>query len=522
MLKFLKIRAFARRYWNTTTKVALFAITILILLAVTRIILSSADAVEGETFTRSVALSPASAISAEKGLEVSGIVVAKTQGDLRTKSTGIITKVYREVSETVGAGAIIATMENASELAGVAQSKASVAQAKANLSKVSGGTLAQRLEVLSLSTQNAKDTLREAEIGVQNTLLNAYITTDTSFVGGVDSLFKDADGANPTLTFITTNGIAEIEAEHSRFVLQKTLDRQKEVSSKILYFSGDNLINEINLVESEMLLMKDTLDKLIAALDGSTGVSKVVANTARSSVLSTRSALSSSRGALNAAKNAVIVAEENESIGALSEDTDIAEAQVQSALAGLAQSYARLEDTYVRAPVSGVITRLSIKPGDFVNSFQDVGLVASRGALEVEAFVSVSISKQLTVGDKVTVDGVYAGVITSISESIDPIKRQIEIRVAILEEASIPNGSRTSITFFNKSAETIRVPISALKLIGSDSFVFTVVNGKLVSIPVTLGEIVQNSVTLTSGVAPSTEIVLDARGLNEGDSVNIK
>ncbi|GEM_PF-6546464 len=54
-------------------------------------------------------------------------------------------------------------MENASELAGVAQPKA-------NLSKVSGGTLAQRQEVLSLSTQNAKNSLKEAEIGVQNTL----------------------------------------------------------------------------------------------------------------------------------------------------------------------------------------------------------------------------------------------------------------------------------------------------------------------------------------------------------------
>ncbi|GEM_PF-5525289 len=68
MFKFLKIRVFARRYWNKSAKVALFAISLLIVLAVTRIILVSADAVEGETFTRSVTLSPAGLVSAGKGL----------------------------------------------------------------------------------------------------------------------------------------------------------------------------------------------------------------------------------------------------------------------------------------------------------------------------------------------------------------------------------------------------------------------------------------------------------------------
>lgn len=225
------------------------------------------------------------------------------------------------------------------------------------------------------------------------------------------------------------------------------------------------------------------------------------------------------------------MAEENQSqgvTGAQLEDIEVAQAQLDAAQAALAQSVAQLENTRVRAPVTGLVTILTVDLGDFVSAFQDVGLVANEGALEILAFVSPSAVERLVVGGRVLVDRNYEGVITSIALGVDPLKRQVEVRVALVsDDASITNGSRATVEFLNIETQeidettSILIPISALKLVGSDAFVFTVnvSDNTLVAHQVELGSVVQASVEIVNGITRETVIVLDARGLNEGDTV---
>lgn len=540
---FKNVRARATRYTNKRTLVAAGIVGAFLLFAIVKAIIGGGSAAEDEVAIRQVTVAPAGLVSELNAVfESTGEVKSQAQGDLRAQTAGIITYVNARVGQRVTAGTIIASIENASQRASVAQAQAGVAQAEASFEKVKGGTRTEQLAVLAATTQSAQRSLDEAVTSVRNTLLSAYTTTDTSFTGGVDEIYNDADSANPELVFNSRNNAALIASEHARFLLQATIERHAAASTRTSLLDAEALRTELEKVEDEFFVMKETLDEIITALDGAiTSASvtsanitayKTTANAARTSVLSTLTSLSSARSTLNNAENALTIAKENEAqgvTGAQQEDISAAEAQVESAQATLAQAIAQLEKTRVRAPVTGVVTILTVEPGDFVSAFQDVGLVANNGALEIQTYVSSNAVKRISVGAPALVDGAYEGVITSIAPGIDPVKRQVEVKVALVsDEVTLTHGARVTVKFL--SADTaveptedtgaLLVPISALKLRGDQSFVFTVTPENILkAIPVELGEVVQASVEVVSGLSRDTQIVLDARGLNDGDEV---
>lgn len=544
-----KMRALWARYSRRRgAQVALLIVILFVGIATTKAVLSSGAGEVTESSARQVVTAPAGIASElDSVLETTGEVKSQTQGDLRAQRAGVITSVNARVGQRVTAGTIIATIENASERASVAQAQASVAQAQANLNKVTGGARNEELAVLAETTQRNIKALEEAKTATRNTLLSAYATTDAAFSGGIDVMFTDARGANPKLRFISRNSSQATAAEHARFLLQSTIERHNASSSQPSPGTAVELIAEINKVEQEMFKMKTALDNVISALDGAVANASVsesaitsyqtTATSARTSVLSTLSSLSTARGNIESAQSALTIAQENQSqgvTGAQQEDIDVAQAQLESAQASLAQAVAQLENTRVRAPVTGVVTILTVSAGDFVTSFQDIGLIANNNALEIQTYIPSSAVNRITVGDKARINRTYDGVVTSIAPGIDPTKRQVEVHIALVDEnTNIPHGSRVSVEFLSgatghatvdtEATSTILIPISALKLIGDEAFVFIVTeNQTLEALPVTLGSVVQSSIQVLGGIERTTEIVIDARGLNVGDTVIVK
>ncbi|MAJ97095.1 MAG: hypothetical protein CMI56_00585 [Parcubacteria group bacterium] len=535
-------RAFVRRYSTKRTGIALLIIVIFLGFGIGKSVVNSGADSETVVIPRQVTTSPAGLVSQlESVLETTGEVQSQTQGDLRAQRAGVITSVNARVGQQVRAGTIIASIENASERASVAQAQATVAQATASFNKISGGTRDEQLAVLKANTASALQSMNETTASARNTLLSAYAASDTAFSGGIDVFFSNPDGANPKLMFVSTNSSQAIAAEHGRFILENTINRHAAASEDVSTLSNAEVRTEIDVLEKEMLEIKSMLDNVISALDGAVPTAsittttiasyKTTASAARTSILGTLSSLSAARGALNAAQTALTVAQENESqgiTGAQPEDVAVAQAQLESAQATLAQAVAQLENTRVRAPVTGIVTILTIDKGDFVTSFQDIGLVANDNALEIETFVAPNTIDRIAVGGRALINRKHEGVITSIAPGVDPVKRQVEVRIALVAE-SVPltHGSRVSVEFLNLASQdiskddaSIRVPISSLKLVGDDAFVFVVNEENILeSMPVKLGSVVQSSIEIVSGINRNTEIVLDARGLTEGTTV---
>lgn len=488
-----------------------------------------------------------------------GTVQSVSEADLRAERAGTITQVYRKSGEFVGAGTIIAAISNAQEAAGVQAARADiesaeagVAQATAALNKVRGGTREQQLAILKSSTANARSALDEAMVSTKNALSSAYAVVDSGISRGTDSLFVDADGVNPQTRFQSTNYSEKIRASNQRLSLSNIINRERAATQSIHAINNvAEIKNELATTEGELREVKEFLDTLLIALDGAivtSGVSesniasyKTITEAARSSALGALSSLSGSRAGLARAESAFNIARENESLGvtgAQAEDVEAAEATLALAKAGLSRARAGLasasavyEKTLIRTPISGTLTTLSIDRGDFVNMYQSVGVVANSGNLEILAHVSKAMADTLTVGSSVLIEKKYKGTITNVATGLDPVLRQVQVRIAVDNPNNeLAHGESVSIEISQKEVAKngeknidIKIPLAAVKFEADRTVVFSVSDSnKLVAHEIELGGIDGDLIEVLDGLNDTLEIVTDARGLYEGQSVTVK
>ncbi len=154
--------------------------------------------------------------------------------------------------------------------------------------------------------------------------------------------------------------------------------------------------------------------------------------------------------------------------------------------------------------------------------------MAQNGSLEIVASVSEETRANLAVGDAVTVESNYSGIITTIAPALDPSTRQIEIHVAVSgAKTDLVNGQSVHITLPNTTSTSavagpLMLPLASVKLLAQTREVFTVgEDGRLVGHHVTVGEVHGSRIEVLSGIAPDARIVVDARGLSDGQKVSV-
>jgi RND family efflux transporter MFP subunit len=263
-----------------------------------------------------------------------------------------------------------------------------------------------------------------------------------------------------------------------------------------------------------------------AALDGG----KANTQAARQAIAGTLSSLVSSRTALTASITASKVAGgATESSGTLA----TANASVKQAQGAYDAALSRLEKTIIRSPINGTLNSLTINTGDFIGAFTQVAVVSNNGALEIVAFVNEDDAKRVVVGAQATINDSVAGVVTRVASAIDPTTKKIEVRVGIKDtNAGLINGKSVSvkITKSKKDVSTttransgpIVIPLSALKLTPRGANVFTVsATDTLIAIPVKEGAILGEQIQILEGLTGTESIVVDARGLKEGQVVDL-
>ncbi|TAL57489.1 MAG: HlyD family efflux transporter periplasmic adaptor subunit, partial [Legionella sp.] len=226
---------------------------------------------------------------------------------------------------------------------------------------------------------------------------------------------------------------------------------------------------------------------------GASSTERAGVATARASVEGVLTTLSSQREALRDAQTAVGIA--SQQTMSTSARTASADASVKQALGSLRIAQASLEKTIIRAPIGGTINFLPIRVGDYVTSFTHVATVANNGSLEIVTYVSAADRELIAVGEQVTVEEAYTGIITSIAPALDPNTKRIEVHVAVTGTTELVNGQSVRIAFAHTVARPdaqltgpVLLPLAAVKLRTSDRIVFTVDEaGMLVAVPVEIG-----------------------------------
>lgn len=208
-----------------------------------------------------------------------------------------------------------------------------------------------------------------------------------------------------------------------------------------------------------------------------------------------------------------------------------AEAQLAAAKAREKSSAQALDDTNVRAPISGIVSNRPANAGDIVSPGTPLVTIIDPSSMRLEAAVSSDQIALVKPGAKVQFrvrglsSDVFTGTIDRLSPSADPVTRQVTIFV------TLPNiGGKLIAGLFAEGrvdAQTRRgviVPLGAVDESGPTALVTRIRDGKAERVPVTLGlrQSEAELVEVLSGIAEGDVVILGAaRTLAPGTPVRV-
>jgi HlyD family secretion protein len=230
-------------------------------------------------------------------------------------------------------------------------------------------------------------------------------------------------------------------------------------------------------------------------------------------------------------------------IGPRQEQIDAMRGMIEQAKGQLAYAQTQLDNTVIRAPVTGTILDRNVEKGEFVTT----GFVGDRGAkgyvvtmadlndLKVELDINQNDFARLDPKEKAVIttdaypDRKYQGVIDEISPEANRSKATVQVKVKVLSpDDYLRPEMNSSVAFLAKAQPKaaggaaqplIVVPASALK----DGAVFVVANGRAVRRAVKTGGITGDGVRIDSGLFGGEDVVLNPpAGLTDGSKVKVK
>jgi RND family efflux transporter MFP subunit len=204
-----------------------------------------------------------------------------------------------------------------------------------------------------------------------------------------------------------------------------------------------------------------------------------------------------------------------------------ASAKVAAALASETEVRARLAQTVIRAPVSGLISERMVVKGQIVAAGSQLFTIVRDGRLELNAQVPEAELYQVHPGMTATISsdqiGGTSGRVRLITPQVDEKARVGLVRIALSSNASFRPGmfARSSIQL--PAQPTLTVPQTAVLFRNEKAGVFIVDQASHARFrPVTTGSRTSDMVAVLSGLTSGERVVIQGAGfLTDGDLVKI-
>ena len=456
-------------------------------------------------------------------ISVSGKVVAAQSADLGFDKSGRISAIYKQVGDSIVAGTVIASIDNASLQAAVAQKQASLDKEKANLASLQKGT---RPEELAITEQTFVDASRALIIAMNN----AYIKTENALLNKVDTLFKNGNSVNPTIDIQTESDKEEKEINTERlFLTEKMYAWKTALDSRpnpLTKSSIDTLQTTANETLQRIQNFFSRLNIIVLDLNsGSSGLSQTeidtyrnTINTASQDVSAAVSTEQTAYATWTSAYRSFIL----DKSGSTPEDIAAQAATVKSAEADLQNARAQLAQSVVVAPFDGIVTKIDVKIGEIVSPSTSRISIMTTGAFEIESYIpeiNIAFIKINNMAD-ITLDAygetvVFRAAIVSIdpAETVRDGVSTYKTRLRFVDDdPRIKSGMTANIKITTeKKSDVIVVPQSIISEKYGTSYV-TIKTGDLSSkVPVTTGSVsVLGQIEITSGLNEGDVVVLPA------------
>lgn len=202
---------------------------------------------------------------------------------------------------------------------------------------------------------------------------------------------------------------------------------------------------------------------------------------------------------------------------------DAMNAKVEGAKAGLGEAQLVLGDAVLTAPMSGIVLKRAIERGSLVSPGAPAFILADTSSVKVVFGVPDVAVKQLAIGrtQRLTFEALkdepFEGRITSIAPAPDPVSRVYQI------EITVPNAQHKLAVGFIASLQladqaggmVVTVPLESIVKPangGAEYGVFVLDGAAETEVarlrPVTLGGVVGNAITVTSGLAAGQRVIV--------------
>lgn len=402
---------FSQFFKNNTKKLivgGVVAVFILIIIILTNVLRNSDDdtpeQISQERFVQTL-------VRGDDGFEAritaSGTVTSEQEAIVRAETSGVITAAPVRVGDAVSRGALLAQFNNTDAQNAVSQARAARDAAAAQLRELERSADGGQSADILMSQQNTL--VQNAYRNLLNTDLRAY---------PVDRAAETR--ANPPIISGTYTSFEEGEYIIETYASGALSGASFRISG---LESGAQSINAFN----------NAVPLGTRGLSISFPQSNDVALSNQKWVVSIPNTQSSMYGqALSAYETAVQGRDVALNQGVASESRIAsAQASLAQAEAALASAQNQLAKTSVRAPFAGDIISMQARLGDFVSMGSPIATIINNGELYVQSFISVQESRQVSIGDRVTINGSHNGRISHISSGINPQNGKIEIRITL-------------------------------------------------------------------------------------------
>lgn len=208
-----------------------------------------------------------------------------------------------------------------------------------------------------------------------------------------------------------------------------------------------------------------------------------------------------------------------------------AEADVRISIARLQQQQTQLNQTIVRAPVSGIIAEQTAQVGDVANNTQKIFSIIQNGALELQAKVPATNLAQVKINSAVVVTSDadsrlrLQGNVREIAPLVDPQSREATVRIDLPATALLRPGMFASGAITIANVPGIAIPAKAvLPQSDGSAIAFVLTDGDIVrSQKITVGEVIgKSNVEIVNGLKIGDRVVVAGAGyLKDGDKVQV-
>lgn len=435
-------------------------------------------------------------------VSISGTVVAAQDVDLGFAQSGRIASLSARVGQQVGAGTVLASIENGDLRATVAQRKAALQNQQAKLAALKVGTRPEEVAV-------KQSALASAEVALQNAIDDGYRAADDAVRNKTNNLFTNPS-TEPQLVFSTSNSQLANDVEGGRLTLGgqlTTLQNSTDHTAVSTLLAG---VSDY-LGDMSSALAGATANQKFTQADITAAVSAV--GTARTNTNTAITALASALAALKSAERDLALSK----AGSTKEDIDAQAAQVAAAEADVQSAQAQLQKTIIVAPFSGVVTKVSAKIGQLVSPDAPEISMASNGAFQIESYIpEVSIAK-VAVGNpaSTTLDAYGSATFAAHVVAIE-LSRTVRDGISTYKttlqfdrtDPRIKSGMTADVSIrVQEKANVLSIPKAALYSKADQSFV-----------QVRLGEENTEERAVATGLQ-SLERIEITSGLHDGDSV---